>query len=339
MAKIIIAGAGLSGLVAARELQNGGHEVLVLEKSAQAGGRMATQKIGGATFDSGAQFFTARSEEFKNALAHWLENGVAREWFAGYPSRENKKSSDTYPRYCGARGMRSIAEFLARDVEIHFQTAIETLDFRNQIWTARAASGREYSGDFLILTAPIPQSLALFDSSARVLPARVRAALEGVEYAPCLAVLANLKNAPKLSAPGALSVDGEPIAWLADNFQKGVSPRAGALTIHSTGKFACENYEADENLIAEKLLAAAQKIFDAPLDIENFQVRRWRFSKPQNALEEGAVCVSDLNLCLAGDGLYGAKIEGAWGSGLAAARKISKRELAFAKRVVIAREP
>jgi predicted NAD/FAD-dependent oxidoreductase len=325
MAKIIIVGAGLSGLMAARELQSAGHEIVVVEKSARAGGRMATQKIGDALFDSGAQFFTARSEEFKKELANWMENCVAREWFAGYPSPENKKADDAYPRYCGARGMKNIAEFLARDVSIHFQTAIETLDFQNQIWTAHAASGREYSGDFLILTAPIPQSLALFDSSAKVLPAQARAALESVDYAPCLALLATLKNATGLVAPGALSVDEEPIAWLADNFQKGISPRAGALTIHSTGEFARENFEADENFIAEKLLAVAQGFFDAPLEIENAKVQRWHFSKPQNALEEGAVFVSDLNLCFAGDGLNGAKIEGAFCSGLAAAREISRK--------------
>lgn len=322
MAKIIIIGAGLSGLVAARELQRAGYEVLVLEKSAQAGGRMATREIGDAVFDTGAQFFTARSEEFKNALANWMKNGIAREWFAGYPSPENKKPRDSYPRFCGVRGMKGIAEFLARELEIHFQTEIKTLRYKNKFWTARAASGGEYSGDFLILTAPIPQSLSLFDSCDQVLPAPAQAALESVEYQPCFAVLATLKNAAKLSAPGALYVDGEPIAWLADNFCKGISSQAGAVTIHSTGKFARENFEADENFIAEKLLSAAQKHFDAPLQIEDFQVRRWRYSKPQNALEEGAIFISDLNLCFAGDGLNGAKIEGAFGSGLAAARKI-----------------
>jgi predicted NAD/FAD-dependent oxidoreductase len=325
MAKIIIVGAGISGLVAARELQNAGCEVCILEKNAQAGGRMATREIGDAMFDSGAQFFTARHTEFRTALAHWIYHGVAREWFEGYPSPEDQKPHDIYSRYCGVRGMNVIAQFLANDLEIHLQTEIQTLDFQNQIWTARAASGREYSGDFLILTAPIPQSLSLFDSCDGVLPAPTRAALESVEYEPCFAILANLKNAAKLPAPGALYVDEEPIAWLADNFQKGVSSRAGAITIHSTGKFARENFEAGEHFVAQTLWAAAQKYFAAPIEMENFQVRRWRFSKPQNALEEGAIFTSDLKLCFAGDGLNGAKIEGAFCSGLEAARRIIRK--------------
>lgn len=322
MKKTLIIGAGLSGLVAARDLQNAGHKIVIVEKNAQVGGRMATQKIGDVHFDSGAQFFTARSEEFANALSQWMENGIARQWYQGYPSPDNKKPRDQYPRYCGARGMDSIPEFLARDLEIHLQTKIKTLCFENQIWTAQAASGREYSGDYLLLTAPIPQSLSLFDSSGRVLPASTRAALESVEYEPCLALLATLKNAPQLPAPGALHVDEEPIAWLADNFQKGISPRAGALTVHSTAKFAREHFHANENFIAENLLTAAQKYFDAPLEMSDFQVSRWRFSKPQGALEDGAVFVRDLNLGFVGDGVCGAKVEGAFRSGLKAAQTL-----------------
>ncbi len=322
MTKILVVGAGLSGLVAARELQRAGHDVCIVEKSAKVGGRMATREIGDATFDYGAQFFTARRTEFKNALAHWIYHGVAREWFAGYPSPTDKKPHDVYSRYCGVRGMNSIAQFLAHDLEICFQTEIKTLRFEDQIWTVQAASGAEYSGDYLLLTAPIPQSLLLFDSCHRVLPASTRAALESVEYEPCLAVLATLKNESKLPTPGALHVDEEPIAWMADNFQKGISPRAGAITVHSTAKFACENFHAAPNVIAENLLAAAQKYFDAPLEIESFQVRHWRFSKPQGALEDGAIFVSDLNLCFAGDGISGAKIEGAFCSGLQAAQTL-----------------
>lgn len=319
MTKTVIVGAGLSGLIAARELRRAGQEVLIVEKSARVGGRMATQEVSGRVFDSGAQFFTARSEEFKTALQEWIKRGIVREWFQGDPSLHDKKLHDAYPRFCGARGMSSVPEFLARDLDIHFQTTIVALDFHNQIWTAKTAAGREYSSDFLLLTAPLPQSLALFDSSGRVLPAPTRAALESVHYEPCLAVLATLKNALRLFSTGALHVNIEPIAWLADNFSKGISHAAGAMTIHSTAKFAQENFSTDEKRLAEKLLSAAQEYCDAPLEVEDFQVRRWYFSKPQNALDEGAVFIPHLNLGFAGDGLCGAKIEGAFRSGLQAA--------------------
>jgi predicted NAD/FAD-dependent oxidoreductase len=52
--RIVVVGAGLAGLTAARSLVAGGHDVLVLDKGRSPGGRMATRRIGGATFDHGA---------------------------------------------------------------------------------------------------------------------------------------------------------------------------------------------------------------------------------------------------------------------------------------------
>ena len=62
--KCVVVGAGLSGLIAAQTMQQVGHEVLVLDKGRSVGGRLATRRIGNATFDHGAQFFTVRNNAF-----------------------------------------------------------------------------------------------------------------------------------------------------------------------------------------------------------------------------------------------------------------------------------
>ena len=62
--KIVVVGAGFSGLTAARHIVAAGHEVVVLDKGRSSGGRCATRRIGAAVVDHGAQFFTARSYEF-----------------------------------------------------------------------------------------------------------------------------------------------------------------------------------------------------------------------------------------------------------------------------------
>ena len=61
---VVVIGAGLSGLIAAQSLQAHGHKLLVVDKGRSPGGRLATRRIGPATLDHGAQFFTVRSEEF-----------------------------------------------------------------------------------------------------------------------------------------------------------------------------------------------------------------------------------------------------------------------------------
>jgi len=58
---ILILGAGLAGLLAAADLQASGFQSLVVDKGRGVGGRLASRRIGSATFDHGAQFITART--------------------------------------------------------------------------------------------------------------------------------------------------------------------------------------------------------------------------------------------------------------------------------------
>ncbi|MSO32728.1 MAG: FAD-dependent oxidoreductase, partial [Ilumatobacteraceae bacterium] len=61
--RVVVVGAGIAGLTAARALSHAGHSVIVLDKGRSVGGRMATRRIGDATVDHGAQFFTVRSDD------------------------------------------------------------------------------------------------------------------------------------------------------------------------------------------------------------------------------------------------------------------------------------
>ena len=63
--KVVIVGAGIAGLVAARELAASGVDVRVVDKGRSVGGRLATRRIGDARLDHGAQFFTVRTPAFR----------------------------------------------------------------------------------------------------------------------------------------------------------------------------------------------------------------------------------------------------------------------------------
>lgn len=54
--KVIVVGAGISGLAAAKELQRNGFEVLVLESQEKVGGRLRTNRDLGIAFDEGASW-------------------------------------------------------------------------------------------------------------------------------------------------------------------------------------------------------------------------------------------------------------------------------------------
>ena len=78
--RIAVIAAGLSGLTAARTLQDQGHRVAVFEKSRGPGGRAATRLINELQFDHGAQYFIARDPAFQRAAAAWRERGLVTTW-------------------------------------------------------------------------------------------------------------------------------------------------------------------------------------------------------------------------------------------------------------------
>ncbi|RYG72375.1 FAD-dependent oxidoreductase [bacterium] len=320
MKQILILGAGMSGLCAARKLQRAGYGVCLVDKGRGIGGRMATRRFEGGTFDHGAQFFTTRSDEFKTLLREWEHNEVAGEWFRGYPSPEDKKPDDEHPRFRGSSGMTGIGKYMAEGLEVELGEEIVSLSFEDGCWCATSKSGSHFEADELILTAPVPQSLALLDAAGVALPTATRETLEALRYEPCFAVLAKLEGPSKIPPPGALYLESDILAWVADNFQKGISEQEGSVTIHSTGDWAKAHFDDNKDEVATKLLEAAAPLLCSK--VVGYQVHRWRYSKPENPLEIGHLRVAELNLTFAGDIFQGAKIEGAALSGLSAARAI-----------------
>ena len=75
-ADVLVVGAGMAGLTAASELQQTNLNVLIIDKGRGVGGRLASRRIGPATFDHGAQFMTARDPRFAAAR---LTDGAERE--------------------------------------------------------------------------------------------------------------------------------------------------------------------------------------------------------------------------------------------------------------------
>jgi renalase len=312
--------------MAARTLQSRGVRVVVFDKGRGVGGRLATRWVQAeadekAYFDHGAQFFTVRDPRFQTLVDKWLTAGIVREWSRGFAGLEGTPNEDGHPRYCGTSGMNAMARHLADGLDVRVKTPVVQLQCENAQWQITLESGDELHADALILTPPVPQSLALVESGGIPLPNDVRAALEQIAYDPCFAVLAVLDAPTRLPQPGALQLRQEPIAWIADNHRKGISPDAFTVTIHAGPKFTREYWDAAHEVIAQKLLHAAREWLRAP--VKSWQVHRWRYSQPTVIHPEPCLLVNDsAPLAFAGDAFGAPRVEGAALSGLAAAEAI-----------------
>jgi renalase len=328
MTDVLIVGAGLSGLTAARALHAAGQSVRLLDKGRRVGGRCATRSFAGRSFDHGAQFFTVRTPSFRRLVDDWLADGLVREWSRGFPTGDGQVAADGHPRYCAVHGMRSIPEALAADLDIELETRVSHVELSGGDWRVVTDAGAEHRASRLVLTAPLPQSLALLPPDMREHLLTAAPGMHDVDYEPCLALLVALRESGPLSGPGGIRVDGPEVAWVADNHAKRgqVAPVEGgaAVTVHSTRAFAEAHLDAPLEESARRLVDAARPWL--PGEIVDVHAHRWRYSKPVGFVGLPCVAVGDPpNLLLAGDCMQPpSRMEGAVLSGLAVSEHLTR---------------
>ena len=313
--RLVVIGGGLAGLTAARALTDH-YDVVVLDKGRGLGGRMATRRIGDATLDQGAQFFTTHTGEFAAVVEGWVSAGVAEPWFHGRIGPQGVVDLDGHTRFRGVATMNAVARHLATGLDVRPSTLVSAVAREGDRWQVRT-DAETFAADAVLLTPPVPQSLALLAAGEVELAAADLAALQAITYEPCLALLAVLDGPAGLPEPGAVDPADGPIDWMADNQRKGVSAQP-AVTIHATAEFSREHWVTPDAEVAALLLAAAG-LAAAPIT-DGLQVQRWRYARPVNVHPQRCLAAEGLpGLVFAGDAFSGAKVEGAALSGNAAA--------------------
>lgn len=306
--RINIVGAGLSGLMAANELQRHGHTVTVFDKGRGVGGRLATRRIDDATLDHGAQFFTVRSEEFATHVNEWISAGVVHEWCKGF------QSDDGHPRYVGSKGMSGIAKHLATSLDVRVNHLVFGLEIVDNGYVVITDDGARHECDAVVLTAPIPQSFSLLFGAGIEMPTDMRS----IDYDRTLGLLAVVDSANhSVPSPGGLQNPDEVFSFIGNNTAKGIS-QAEALTFHANPTWSLAHFD-DETSQIEALLTEAAQPWLGDARVISSQVKKWRFATPQSAWPEPCWQTAQHRIVLAGDAFAGPKMEGAALSGLAAA--------------------
>ena len=308
---VLVIGAGISGLICATELQKSGLQVVLLDKGRNAGGRLSTREMQGARVDHGAQFFTVRDPRFKIYVDQWIDSGVIREWFRHADWDTNATG---YPRYCGVDGMNSIAKYLASTLEVRHSEEVQTLSLRGGCWFATTKNGNEFVAKKLVITTPLPQALALMETTNLNWAGDLLSRLKQVRYEKGLAALVLLDQPSLVPVPGALKFSSGPLVWIADNQMKGISPDVTALTLHASAQFATEHWDSSDAVRGQLMLNAAEQFIQG--SVVDLRCHRWGFTLPLNPWPQTYLSIEPLGLALAGDAFGGSRIEGAALSGL-----------------------
>lgn len=147
MAKIIVIGAGISGLTAAYQLQKAGHEVTVLEAADHVGGRMITIHWRDWNIDPGAKFVTGGDVYLLEMVAqHGLEDQLYQMFTEGVPTvilREGKLHSVNFVSirsYLGWTGVSLKARLAMLKLIPHFLPVMVKL---KNMYRPEQAPGRD----------------------------------------------------------------------------------------------------------------------------------------------------------------------------------------------------
>lgn len=289
----------MTGLSAARELSKKGHEVVVLDKGRGVGGRMSTRTIGEAKADHGAQYFSVKSPEFQELIAELQAENIVAEWTI--PQRTNV-------RYVGGKGMNTIPKRLAQNLNIIVNEKVILIS-ANEVKTE---SGNSYSFDNLIITIPIPQITDLLNQSQIKISNQDQSVFESIHYEPSIAVMAVL-NQPTNIVGGGIILENQPVAWIADNYQKGIT-QIPTATLHASARYSAEHFDDDLQKVAQEMLSSVNQYIQ-PDNIQSFQVHRWKFSNATKRYGKPFYQVENRNIYVGGDGFGIGNVEGAFLSG------------------------
>lgn len=327
---IAIIGAGLAGLTCARQLHTQGHNVTVYEKNREISGRMITHQTDLGGFDSGAQYFTASSEQFKKELATWRKAGWVQPWDGKLVTLEKgnaKAAGRTSQRFVAVPGMCALARHIAQGIDVRTEQLVKEVEPYGDQWllTVQAdsvpidASAGPFDAVIVAVTAdqavPLLQPVPKFAKQA-----------EAARLMPCWALVMGFQESLGLGYDGAW-VKGSRLAWIAHDASKPQRRPGEHWVGHASAEWSIEHLEDEPERAKEKLLKAFHEATGSHVQPIYAGVKRWRFAQATRPLSGTCLWDAKKQIGTCGDwfaaGLEGGgRVENAYLSGLALAQAV-----------------
>ncbi|MBN8531030.1 MAG: FAD-dependent oxidoreductase [Alphaproteobacteria bacterium] len=310
--RIAIIGAGISGLSLARSLAPLA-EVTVFEKARGVGGRMSTRYADPFYFDHGAQFFTARTPEFKVFLEPFIASGAVAPWEGKVVTlqagKEEEKRLWFEPHYVACQNMNSLCKALAGGLRVVTNTEIAPLTARDSNGWRLCDGGDKELGvfDWVISTAPPAQTQRLFRGHLSDNALHGSAVMQG-----CYALMLGFRR-PWHKKWIAARLQESPLAWLSVNSTKpGRDAGITCLVAHSSNGWADAHMDDDMAQAEAFLIKELRNVSGIdPHEADYCSLHRWKYAIAEKAAREVHLDPI-LQLASVGDWCGGQRIEDAW---------------------------
>lgn len=320
---IAVIGAGLSGLLCARTLQDHGLDVKVFEKSRGPGGRMSTRRTDeGLQFDHGAQYFTVRDQRFRRLVDSWIHDGVVARWdgqivvIRDGEVVEEKEGTD---RYVAVPGMNAIGKHLAADLDVSYHAVISTIENVADRFELHGDEGKNLGTyDLVISTAPATQTQRLLAVAPNLVDRIAQA-----EMSACWAVMIAAEDDVDLPFDGAF-VHESILSWVACNSAKpGREENRKSWILHASSEWSEQHIEDQPDDVQAELIAEFWRATGRqPQPLSYQTAHRWRYALPTTPLPQRCLFDAELGIGVCGDWCGGPRVEGAFLSGAAMAGRV-----------------
>lgn len=312
LGSVAVIGAGLSGLSCAQALQASGVKVRVFERGPAVGGRCATQLWQGHLVDTGVQYFTAQSGDFKKELLTRLRQ--FRPIISPILDQNNQPVASAFgPRFYVLQGNNYFAHVLSSGLEIRYNTEIGPLTFK-----APGVKVGDENFDAVVSSVPGPQTVRLF--GLRTAPAEFEPALIALlEYGGTDVGLAREAYAHVLAdASGVLRA-----SYCENNKVGRIVGNKTVFILEATTRYSRENSEKPPEKYLPELIKRHEEIWSIPVNrLSASYGMTWKFGRPRQPAPAKLDLPPGAFIC--GDSRCESSVESVWVDGQKAAKEVVK---------------
>ena len=244
----IIVGAGLTGLLVARDLKLKSKDFLILEKSKGLGGRIATRRIDELGLDHGAAFLSDLQDFKKSSNLNFL--------------------TSPFGMYLEG-SMNALPKALSKDLTILKEQKLQLISKSPGGWRLQTEEGMHFDCKNLILTAPVPQALELLAQNA--LAPDPQHPISQVKYSMALILLAILKD--PFQSLGSTTFEEHQFLLMRE---RKLHPQG--LVVQCSAEFSQKYFDSSEEAILKEIFSMIKRSPFQPSEMEKFELKKWRYS-------------------------------------------------------------